>query len=260
MEKLIALVLVGMALIGLATCSVETIEPGNRGIRVTMGHLDEQPLTPGINTMIPIVTRIHEVNVRQQTAEVKAECYSKDMQQVTLTLKVMYRIPEASVIQIFRDYSGDPFDRLITPRIQEAIKEVTANDTAEELVKNREKNKKLALESARGKIGTLLAVDDLVIENVDLSNDLEKAIEDKMVAEQQAKKAVFTKDKATQDAAASLIRAEGEAKAIKVTGDALQQNPKLIELEMVKKWDGKVPQIVSGVGGSILLPSLPPLK
>lgn len=253
MTKAIIASVLGVVLLGIALLSIETIEPGERGIRVTMGHLDEQALNPGINFMIPFMTRISSMSVRQQSSEVKAACYSKDLQQVTLTLKVLYRVPEASVVKVFRDYSSDPFDSLIAPRVQEAIKEVTAGDTAEDLVKNREKNKTAALIASRLKIGDILVIDDIVIENVDLSDDLEKAIEKKMVADQAAKEAVFVKAKAQQEADAVLIRAEGEAKAIKITGDALQQNPKLIELEMVKKWNGVSPQIVSGNQG-IMLP------
>jgi prohibitin 2 len=193
------------------------------------------------------------MSVRQQNAEVVAECYSKDMQQVSLRLNVLYSIPDGSVIRVFRDYSGDPFNTLIAPRVQEAIKEVTAMDTAEDLVKNRESNKVKALDAARKKVGEILVLDDIVISNVDLSNDLEKAIEEKMVAEQDARKAVFVKQKAQQEMEAALIRAEGEAKAIKIKGDALQQNPRLIELEMVNKWNGVSPTIV-GAGQGIMLP------
>jgi prohibitin 2 len=218
-----------------------------------MGHLDEYPLQPGINFMVPFVTKIRTMSVRQQNAEVVAECYSKDMQQVSLRLNVLYSIPDGSVIRVFRDYSGDPFNTLIAPRVQEAIKEVTAMDTAEDLVKNRESNKVKALDAARKKVGEILVLDDIVISNVDLSNDLEKAIEEKMVAEQDARKAVFVKQKAQQEMEAALIRAEGEAKAIKIKGDALQQNPRLIELEMVNKWNGVSPTIV-GAGQGIMLP------
>jgi len=55
-----------------------------------------------------------------------AECYSSDLQQVKMEVNILYRIPEQSVVRIFQEYAGDPFDSLIAPRVQEALKEVAA--------------------------------------------------------------------------------------------------------------------------------------
>ena len=113
-----------------------------------------------------------------------------------MDLQVLFRVPEASVVQIYQGYAGDPFDSLIAPRVQEALKEVTALESAEQIVKNREEIKDKALASARIKVGSILVVDDVVIQNIDLSKELETAIEAKMVQEQEAAKAKFTQQKA----------------------------------------------------------------
>lgn len=47
--------------------------------------------------------------------------------------------------------------------------------------------------------------------------------------------------KATGDAKATLLRAEAEAKSIQLRADALSQNARLVELNAVDKWDGKLP-------------------
>ena len=62
----------------------------------------------------------------------------------------------------FQEFAGEPFDNLIAPRIQEALKEVTATYSAEMIVKKREEVKAHAVELARRKIGTnFLEVADL---------------------------------------------------------------------------------------------------
>jgi chemotaxis protein MotB len=43
-----------------------------------------------------------------------------------MDVRVLYRVPEHSVVSIFQDFAGEPFDTLIAPRVQEAIKEVAA--------------------------------------------------------------------------------------------------------------------------------------
>ena len=48
------------------------------------------------------------------------------------------------------------------------------------------------------------------------------------------------------EANSKLLLAEAEAKAIKIKGDALSDNPKLVELSAVEKWNGVLPQYMMG--------------
>ena len=61
-----------------------------------------------------------------------------------------------------------------------------------------------------------------------------KAEAEKLVAEAQGK------------ADAQLAIAKANAQAINVEGDALRNNPSVIELRKMERWDGKLPQIVGG--------------
>jgi len=169
---------------------------------------------------------------------------------------VLYRIPEASVVQIYQGYAGDPFDSLVAPRVQEALKEVTALESAEQIVKNREEIKNKSLAGARQKVGALLVIEDVVIQNIDLTKELETAIEAKMVQEQEAAKAKFTQQKTQIEADTAVIRAKGEAESIRIRGEALKANPSFIELQVVEKWDGKTPLVVGSEtsGANMLLP------
>lgn len=236
-------------------CACYTVEPGHRGVKVTLGEVAPNPLPEGWGTKPPFVTDVIMVSVRQQTRGLDAVCFSSDLQQVNTRLQVLYRIPESSVVTIYRDYAGDPFDALIAPRVQEALKEVTSQMTAEQIAKQREIAKTQTLDLVRKKIGELLVIEDLVIENIALSPELEKAIEQKMVQEQEAAKARFVKNKAEIEAETAVVRAKGEAEAIRIRGEALRANPSFIDLQIVEKWDGKSPLVVGGgQGANILLP------
>lgn len=236
------------------------VDPGFRGVQVTLGRVDDEFKPEGFGTKSPFISHIIQVPVRQQTSEVRAECYSSDLQQVNVAMRVLYRLPESSVVRIYKEYAGDPFDSLIAPRVQEALKEVTALQSAEQIVKRREDIKVAALAAAREKIGNILIVEDLVLENINLSNELEAAIESKMVQEQEAAKARFTQQKAQIEADTAIIRARGEAEAIRIRAEAIRDNPGLIQLQIVEKWDGRSPMVIGGSGGegangaNILLP------
>jgi prohibitin 2 len=242
----------------LSSSTTYMIEPGARGIKVTLGKAADHFLPSGFGFKAPFVTTIVPVNVRQRTQGVRAECFSSDLQQIVMDLRVLYRIPEESVVQIYKQFAGDPFDSLIAPRVQEAVKEVTAMKTAEQIVKEREEIKQKALAAAKAKIGSILWVEDIVIRNIDLSNELERAIEAKMVAEQQAAQARFTQVQTQVEAETAVIKAKGEAEAIKVRGDALKLNPAFLRLQIVERWNGKSPLVVpaeaNASGAALLLP------
>jgi prohibitin 2 len=257
--KLVGVGIVILVLVIAASQATFVVEPGFRGVEVTLGKVSEEFKPEGFGTKMPFITHIINVPVRQIASELPSETYSSDLQQVNISLRVLYRIPEASVVRIYKEFAGDPFDSLISPRIQEALKEVTALQSAEQIVKKREEIKARALASAREKIGNILFIEDIVIENITLSKELEAAIESKMVQEQEAAKARFTQQKAQIEADTAIIRAKGEAEAIRVRAEAIRDNPGLIQLQIVEKWDGKAPLVVGGSseqsgGANILLP------
>lgn len=256
-----------VVLMSFTGCTCHTIEPGNKGVLVSWGKLQQPALDPSFN-FVWIGSDIYDVSTRAHKEAMDAECFSSDMQDLKLKISVIYRIPDAQVLRVFRDFSGKPFDVIVAPRAQEALKEVTAVRSAEHIVKDREKVKTEALVALRAKVGDVLVVDDLIIENIDLSKELGKAIEQKMVQEQEAAKAKFTKQKAEIDAEtavakakgeadSALLKAEADAKAIKVRGQALRENPAVVQLQLVEKWNGVSPTIVAGgaSGTSLLLPA-----
>jgi prohibitin 2 len=264
LPKLVSVAVLVFALVVASSAMTYVVEPGTRGIKVTLGKTAEQFLAEGFGFKAPFITTIVPVNVRQRTQAVRAECFSSDLQQVILDLRVLYRVPEQSVVQIYQQFAGDPFDSLIAPRVQEALKEVTALQTAEQIVKNREEIKQKALAAAKQKIGAMLTVEDIVIRNIDLSKELERAIEAKMVAEQEAAQARFTQVQTQVEAETAIIRARGEGEAIKVRGEALKLNPAFLRLQIVERWNGKsplvVPADVNNTGAALLLPLGPAEK
>jgi prohibitin 2 len=250
--------LIGVALlifVGVFVASAGTyvVDPGYRGVEVTMGRVSSAFKPDGFGFKAPLITLITPISVRQQTAEDKAECYSSDLQQIHIELRVLFRVPESSVVKLFRDYDGDVFESLVAPRIHEAVKEVVASQSAEQVVKNREQIKTRSLELARQKIGTLLVVEDIVIQNIQVTKELEQAIEAKMVQEQEASKSKYLQQRAQIEADTAVIKAKGEAESIRIRGEALKQNPSYVDLQIVDKWDGITPLII-GSGDQVILP------
>lgn len=254
--KLIGPIVILLVIIVAAAQATFVVDPGFRGVMVTLGTVNSQFKTEGFGMKAPFISTIIPVLVRQQARPLPSECYSSDLQQVRVNLRILYRIPQESVVKIYQEYAGEPFESLIAPRVQESLKEVAALQSAEQIVRQREQIKNQALVGARKKIGAIIDIVDLVIEDIALSRELETAIESKMVQEQEAAKARFTQQKAEIEASTAIIRAKGEAEAIRIRGEALRNNPSLIDLQIVEKWDGKSPLVVGGggSGANMLLP------
>ena len=253
-KRLIGGVIIIFAVVVLAASASYVVQPGFRGVAVTLGTVSPEFKPEGCGFRKPFLTHIQQISIRQQTRPMPAECYSSDLQQVKMEVHVLYRVPEHSVVKIFQEYAGEPFDNLIAPRVQEALKEVAATQSAEQIVKRREEIKTRALDLARKKIGSdFLVVTDLVIFNLALSPELETAIEMKMVQEQEAEKAKFTQLKAQIEADTAIIRAKGEAEAIQVRGMALRANPDFIKLQILQNWNGRSPLVVGGGGSGVML-------
>lgn len=236
----------------MASSGTYIVQPGYRGVEVTMGKVSPAFKPEGFGLKVPVVTLIHPVSIRQQTAEDKADCYSSDLQQIHVELRVLFRIPEASVVKLFQEYHGQTFENLIAPRVHEALKEVTALQSAEQIVKTREQIKTRSLEIAQKKVGTLIVIEDIVIENIALSKELGHAIEAKMVQEQEASKSKFLQQRAQIEADTAVIQAKGEAESIRIRGEALKNNPAVVDLKIVEKWDGFTPIVIGG-GDNLLL-------
>ena len=138
----------------------------------------------------------------------------------------------------------------------EALNEATAQRTAEVIVRRREEVKSLALEAARRKVGDVVMIEDLVLEDIELTTALESAIEAKMVQEQEAARARFAQQQVQIEASTVGIKAKGEAESIVLRGKALRENPSVLDLQIIERWDGITPLVVGpgSVGTNMMLP------
>jgi prohibitin 2 len=253
---LIAGALVIFVVVGAGSAATYVVEPGHRGVEVILGRVSPGYKPEGFGLKMPFITRIVPQLIRQQTAKMTADCYSSDLQQVKIAVRVLYRVPESSVVAVFRDYAGEPFDALIKPRVAEALNEITALRSAEIIVQKREEVKSQALESARRKVGDVLVIEDLVLEDINLTDALENAIEAKMVQEQEAARSRFAQQQAQTEASTAVIKAKGEAESIALRGAALRENPSVLELQIIERWDGITPLVVGpgATGANMMLP------
>lgn len=237
--------------------SFYVVNSGERAIVLTNGRVTEVA-GDGLHFKTPIVQSIVRVDVRTQKAHAPAPAGTNDLQIVKTEVAVNYHLIADSVGKIYATTGLDVEDRIIDPRIQETVKAVVAHYTAEQLLKQRDKVRGEILASLGGMLKSYnIVVEDIQITDFQFSKAFDEAIEAKQTAEQNAlterNKLESVKLKAQQavataqgEADSTLAMAQAEAKGIELRGKAIRDNPEVLELNRVQRWDGKLPQVTSG--------------
>jgi prohibitin 2 len=231
----------------LTGCTV--IEPGQRAVKVSLGQMDRNLLTSGIQFYNPLTDRIVDYSVKQDTKDGQADPLTADQQPISISYKVLYRIPEGQVLILYEKYAGDPFERLVAPQVQESFRQVVSQYKADAATRNVNVIKNQVLAMVRDNVKGLVDVVDIPITHVGLPEVLQQAIAQKQVMEQQALQKSYELDKARKEAEITVALAQAQAKSIELQSQALQKSPTLIEYERVKKWDGVLPNTMMVSGG-----------
>ena len=201
-----------------------TVPTGHTGIVTVFGKVKDQTYEAGVHFCAPWEEVVNMDN-RNQKASVDLLCFSSDIQEVSVTYTINYRISKQNAQMIYKDIGVSYYDTVITPGIQEAVKSEFAKYTAEELLNNRSQLSVDIRATLTNKLDSYnIVVIDSSIENLDFSDVFTDAVEAKQVAEQKSKQAKIEQDQKNMEAAAAAERAEIEAKAAatvaKITAEA----------------------------------------
>jgi len=256
----------------LATSAFVIVESGHVGVIVTLGAVQPKPLSEGFHIKKPFMDKIEQTDIRLTKAISKSVAASKDLQTVETQVTVQYSISGPVAPQTYQRIGTREVvaTTVIEPAIQESVKAVTAQFTAEQLVTRRAEVKQqiqLAIESfirvtlEDKDVSTALTIANVAITDFEFSDEFNKAIELKVRAEQEALQAINEKTRRVTQAEAGYqerkLAADGEAYEIEAASKAkadaiareakaLKNNPQLIQLRLAEKWDGTLPRFTGG--------------
>eukprot|EP00088_Acartia_fossae_P054214 TRINITY_DN62048_c0_g1_i1.p1 TRINITY_DN62048_c0_g1~~TRINITY_DN62048_c0_g1_i1.p1 ORF type:complete len:291 (-),score=11.40 TRINITY_DN62048_c0_g1_i1:40-891(-) len=176
----------------------------------------------GTHFLVPWLQKPVIFDVRTTPRNISTTTGSKDLQMVSLTLRVLHR-PDLNSLHTIYQRLGIDYDERVLPSIgNEVLKAVVAQFDASELITMRE--------SVSQKIRTLLMqrarefniiLEDVSITHMTFGKEFTQAVEKKQIAQQEAERARFIVEKAEQEKSAAIIRAEGDATAAKLISQAL---------------------------------------
>ncbi|MCD7889495.1 MAG: prohibitin family protein [Oscillospiraceae bacterium] len=253
-KKVILPILIAIVVIIVLANCITVVSAGHTGVLVTLGKVEDNVFQEGLHFKAPFIQEVIEIDNRITKLEVSTEAFSKDLQTVSTTLAINYRVDTSMSYSIYKNVGSDYEMVLITPAVNEVLKATVSQYTAEESVTNRTLISDGLLEGLNEKLNDSgLYITDVNIIDFDFSEAYITAIEEKQVAQQQLLKAETEKEttitNAEAEAEAMKIQAEAEAEANRILSESISDE--LVEYYKIEKWDGKLPTITGS--GSMML-------
>lgn len=241
------------------------VDAGHVGIITHFGKIEDRVLSAGFH-LTGYFEHVHPINVRTQIRRGEIVAFSSDIQQVDLLVSVNYNVTPDAANTLYKTVGEGYFETLVSPRVNEDVKAVVSNYTAESLISNREKLSGEILSLLQNDLSQYgITVSTISVENIDFTDAFEAAVEAKQVATQEKQKAQTQQDQKTMevqkeaerkklqaDAEAYEIttKAEAQAEANKLISQTITSN--LIDYIEAQNWNGELPGTF--VGGQDAMP------
>ena len=268
----------------LAFSMIKTVPTGYTGILTTFGRVEPNTVSAGVHVIAPW-QKIVKLDNRTQKVSVETDTFSKDIQQVKVSLAVNFCIDQATAQELYKTVGVNYYESVVLPRILENVKAVVAEYSAENLVAKRgELSDEILTRLTDDAAAYGINIISISVEDIDFTDEFTDAVERKQVASQnklaaeteQAQKTmeeqaaadravISAKAKAEQDviaanaelevtkiqAEAALYAGEKEAEMNKRIAESL--TPNLVKYYYIKQWEGVLPKTVLGEDNSFMI-------
>ena len=274
-----------LALLFLLPSTFTYVNPGYVGIVIHRagGGVDPVPLGPGVHGRIPFATGIEEYPVFLKTLVLtknptegsptndEINVNSVEGQPLSLDVSLSFQIDPAQTPKLYTTFRTDITQithGYVKQTIRQALQEIVGTEPVADVIGPKKAE-------ATNRVRTLIAqrlqplgfeVKQFTINELRAPPQVMEAINQKNVMQQQALTAQNELQKNTFNAQGDSIKAAGSAKAITALAEAqarantlLAQSitSTLVQYEIAKKWDGKLPTYSGGGTPLIQLPTKP---
>jgi regulator of protease activity HflC (stomatin/prohibitin superfamily) len=239
--------------------TIVQVGPGEVGVQVLFGSVQDGVLHSGLNFINPLVsvakmdikTQAYTMSSTRDEGQIKGDdaiaTLSSDGLTLKLDLTVWYRLNDALAPQVYRTIGEDYVEKIVRPAIRTSIRDVSVNYSAtdiysikrEDFVRDITKN----LENAFNGRGVVL--ERVLLRNVELPEKVRSAIDEKIASEQRAQQMVYVLQKEKQEAERKRVEAQGISDYNKIvsqsiTDQVLQLKGIEATLELAKSTNSKM--------------------
>jgi regulator of protease activity HflC (stomatin/prohibitin superfamily) len=248
---------------------------GHVGVKELFGHVDDDPLAAGMHLINPL-KQVHEMEVRtrnytmssvttegQKQGDDSISVIAADQLMVKLDVAVLYSLQPDACPKIYKSIGMDVDEKIVRSEIRTALRDAAAAFSASELyTSKRAAFVELIDKSLRASLtnrGVML--EQVLLRNVMLPDQITKAINDKLAADQESQKMTFVLTKEKQEAERKRIEAEGIANSQRIMSQSL--TPQIIEYQRIQALRAigeKGNLIITPMGGGTPLINVTPKK
>lgn len=272
----------------LFTMSLIFIAPQEVGVVISLlspGGIRPQPLRAGLHWIVPVLEWKETYPIYWQTYTMSGiaapsdsnggtnsegpqdsiRARTSDGQEVHLDTSLIFRLDEQQVVAVHVEWQNRYIVDLVSPLIRGEVRSQISQFTAREVNSSARRDLETTLDrQLRDQLGEKgLLVDRFLLRDITFSPEFIAAIESKQVAVEQREQATYEAERvrtlAQGDADATLTRANGQAEALKLIGNALTQNKELVVYHYVEKLAPNIRVMLVPSNAPFILP-LPDLE
>lgn len=229
-------------LLAVLFASVVQIGPGDVGVQILFGNVQNKVLRSGLNFVNPLV-EVQELDIKTQAYtmsgqndqdenEIKIkksdpiQTLSSDGLTLILDVTVWYRIDADATPDLIRNIGIDYESKIVLPAIRTAIRDVAVNFVATDIYSSKRDDYvnfvSRKLEASFQGRGIIL--EKVLLRNVELPQKVREAIDEKISAEQRAQQMVYILQKERQEAERKTVEATGVAEAQRIINSTISNS------------------------------------
>ncbi len=239
------LVIVG-AFIALVLSCIVQIGPGQVGVPILFGSVQDNVLKSGLNLVNPLIT-VEELDIKTQAytmsvanmeGQIKGDDAINTLTSDGLTLRldvtIWYRVNESEAPNIIRTIGTNYEEKIVRPAVRTALRDISVKYTATDIysVKREDFIIDVTKNLEKSFDGRGVILEKVLLRNVELPDKVREAIDEKISAEQRAQQMVFVLQKEKQEAERKKVEATGISEAQKIISNTI--NPQYLQWKYIE--------------------------